>query len=314
MPLFAQVGIGTTTPSIQTMLDITSSTKGFLMPRLSSAERDANLADNDPLTVYPDNTPVLDPIPGPTDYLVEGTMFFNTDINKMQYWDAVNFVWISLKADSAVGNEGSVLMNFPAFGDVGAVKFNLLEELQYEYSWTVSRIDYTGGAATTIPNFNFVLVESTFGPFVKIAFNEADFDLGPSPVTSWPENAPDTTKSGIWDETNNTILENPIEGQVHFWRLVIEYSNDDDDGLIEAVISNPNPLSSFSTSNSSVFVDTETFNTDIETATFIFITIADSFSLPSSLNGGTGYEISFRADEDVTISIRSILRISMFKD
>ena len=37
----AQVGIGTTTPEISSILDIQSTTKGFLLPRLTSAERDA---------------------------------------------------------------------------------------------------------------------------------------------------------------------------------------------------------------------------------------------------------------------------------
>lgn len=37
----AQVGIGTTTPDTSSMLDIKSATKGFLMPRMTSAERGA---------------------------------------------------------------------------------------------------------------------------------------------------------------------------------------------------------------------------------------------------------------------------------
>ncbi|MFE3847954.1 ice-binding family protein [Flavobacterium sp. LB3P45] len=37
----AQVGIGTTTPEISSILDIQSTSKGFLLPRLTSAERDA---------------------------------------------------------------------------------------------------------------------------------------------------------------------------------------------------------------------------------------------------------------------------------
>tara|TARA_B100000809_G_scaffold266928_1_gene333155 strand:- start:21017 stop:22267 length:1251 start_codon:yes stop_codon:yes gene_type:complete len=39
--LYAQVGIGTTTPDNSSLLDVSSSSKGFLMPRLTTAQRDA---------------------------------------------------------------------------------------------------------------------------------------------------------------------------------------------------------------------------------------------------------------------------------
>ena len=38
--LYAQVGIGTTTPDVSSMLDISSNNKGLLMPRLTTTERD----------------------------------------------------------------------------------------------------------------------------------------------------------------------------------------------------------------------------------------------------------------------------------
>ena len=36
---FAQVGIGTTSPSVAAALDVTSTTKGFLPPRMTAAQR-----------------------------------------------------------------------------------------------------------------------------------------------------------------------------------------------------------------------------------------------------------------------------------
>lgn len=39
--LFSQVGIGTTNPDLSSMLDVSSSEKGFLMPRVTTAQRDA---------------------------------------------------------------------------------------------------------------------------------------------------------------------------------------------------------------------------------------------------------------------------------
>lgn len=38
---YAQVGIGTTTPDASAALDITSTTGGLLVPRMTAAERDA---------------------------------------------------------------------------------------------------------------------------------------------------------------------------------------------------------------------------------------------------------------------------------
>ncbi|MCP4802893.1 MAG: DUF1566 domain-containing protein [Bacteroidetes bacterium] len=49
---FAQVGIGTTTPDASSALDITSTTKGFLMPRMTAAQRDAISAPAQGLIIF----------------------------------------------------------------------------------------------------------------------------------------------------------------------------------------------------------------------------------------------------------------------
>lgn len=313
----AQVGIGTTDPSQNTMLEIFSDSKGLLIPRLTTEQRNENLADNDPDTIYPDNLPVLDPIPNPEDYLKEGTLYYNTEFKKYQYWDANALRWVSLMdiKGFASGNDGSVLINFPEYNDAAAVKYNLNSSLQYEYEWTVTRTDYTLGIPQTQSDYTFLLSESVFGPQVIADFDEDDFDIADPPVTRWPENATNTTKSGIWDEVNHTILENPIEGQVHFWRIVIEYevpNGNSQKGSIEASITNPNVLSTFSTSNTTSVIDGQ--GGAIIKSTFLFLSVSDSFSLPSSTSGGLGYNIGFRANTDVTISLRSILRVSIFTD
>ncbi len=50
--LNAQVGIGTVTPDISSVLDITSTTKGLLPPRMTTAQRDAITAPAEGLFVY----------------------------------------------------------------------------------------------------------------------------------------------------------------------------------------------------------------------------------------------------------------------
>ena len=49
---FAQVGIGTTTPDASAALDITSNTKGLLIPRMTAAQRDAISAPAQGLIIF----------------------------------------------------------------------------------------------------------------------------------------------------------------------------------------------------------------------------------------------------------------------
>jgi len=53
---FAQVGINTTTPNTSSMLDVTSSTKGFLQPRMTTLQRIAIVAPATGLQVYDTTT------------------------------------------------------------------------------------------------------------------------------------------------------------------------------------------------------------------------------------------------------------------
>ena len=50
--IFAQVGVGTTTPASSAMLEVSSTTKGFLPPRLTSTERDAITNPAEGLIIY----------------------------------------------------------------------------------------------------------------------------------------------------------------------------------------------------------------------------------------------------------------------
>ncbi|MGK0427618.1 ice-binding family protein [Patiriisocius sp. Uisw_017] len=50
--VFAQVGIGTTTPDVSSILDVSSTSKGLLMPRLNTTERDNILLPATGLMIY----------------------------------------------------------------------------------------------------------------------------------------------------------------------------------------------------------------------------------------------------------------------
>ncbi len=79
------VGIGTTTPNANAILDISSTTKGALLPRLSSAQRD-----------------ILTPR---INAAANGLIIYNNTTLKFNYWDGIK--WNDLVAAGS-GNEGTV--------------------------------------------------------------------------------------------------------------------------------------------------------------------------------------------------------------
>lgn len=67
-PLGSNVGIGTNSPSSSAILELAATDKGFLPPRLTTAQRDA-----------------INPKP-------EGLMIYNATVNIMQYWNGSTWV------------------------------------------------------------------------------------------------------------------------------------------------------------------------------------------------------------------------------
>ena len=52
LPALSQTGIGTTSPDASAQLDVSSTTKGFLPPRMTEFERDAISSPADGLVIY----------------------------------------------------------------------------------------------------------------------------------------------------------------------------------------------------------------------------------------------------------------------
>ena len=101
---FAQTGIGTTTPDASAQLEVSSTSKGFLLPRMELTERDA-IAD-----------PVAGLVVWCTDCATEGELQVYNGIawgksgvapgtvqGQMRYWDGT--AWLVI----APGTEGQVL-------------------------------------------------------------------------------------------------------------------------------------------------------------------------------------------------------------
>lgn len=91
------VGIGTSTPAASATLDISSTTKGFLPPRLSQSQIDA--------------------ISGPP----AGLMVFHTNINKPQYYNGID--WRNFDDTFTIGHpyEGGIIFYIDTTGQHGLI-------------------------------------------------------------------------------------------------------------------------------------------------------------------------------------------------
>lgn len=266
------VGINTSTPNKATVLDITSNKKGILIPRLSDTERDTNLADNDIAT--------KPPLGVVNQSLTSGTLIFNTTTNAFQYWDGELWRQLFVTKNSTRGNDGVVKIN-------------------------------SGGSAEIKPVYNLTASGSGYGTDQQILYS-TPLNFAPSPTTNWPENTvpyPGTTSSIYYTGTTDAAQrwkENPVEGQVHVWRLIASVDpGANSSGSVRSTLLNPD--SGFKvTSVQEVPKGSGSGNI----VTMYFYTIADA----NSIAPGKGYQIFIQADFTCKLTIESLTRISLFKD
>lgn len=291
----AQVGIGTTTPNPNTMLDIDSEEKGVLLPRMTTAQRDANLEDDNPLT------------PPPSD-LEEGTIIFNTDENALQFWSAADQRWSTVgnQGSSNEKNEGVVIMDFPNPIDLGlsAGRVQGVIVIGAEVDNSTGVIATNGGISR-----DTLITRQDFGTPRQLRFNNSEFDLN-ADGTFWPENSPAQTKANVWNEADNTILENPTEGQVHLFNITFRYQKASKDTTVEVNLTNPN--SGFEVNGQHRATEVDLGGSNYYTASVLLLTVADSNSIPGG--SGNGYEISFSANGEIDIEVTKIVRVSLYKD
>lgn len=198
---YAQVGINTTSPNGATVLDIISNQKGILIPRLSDADRNTNLADNDPLTVPPAG--VVNPS------LTNGTLIFNTTSNTFQYWDGTVWRQLFVTTSSQAGNDGVVKVN--------------------------------SGNANVKPSINLSASGSGYGPKQQVLYaTPLVFAASPTtswPETTVP--FPGVT-SNIYISATGKWRENEIYGQVHIWRLIANVTpGSNSSSSVKATFRNP---------------------------------------------------------------------------
>jgi hypothetical protein len=275
----AQVGIGTTTPNGATVLDIESNSKGILIPRLSDLERNSSLADNDLATIPPAGVA--------NSALQVGTLIFNTTENEYQYWDGSQWKAVSTTtAGGGAGNDGSVRVD-----GFGAPVPN-----QTRPSLTV------GG--------NNALAKDW-----KTVFYNSPLSLAPAPTTTWPANSPGTSDIFIYRVADSTFVENPTSGQVHIWRVNIEYTLGSGAAAeLQVRLINPSPLSQFQTAQTIRLIGS---NATTNVVTVVLFTIADDLSIVNPLfPDAKGYKLQLKNDNNqaITVTVRDVARISLFKN
>lgn len=102
MPIgFAQMGIGTTTPDISSMLDIRSTSKGFLAPRMTTAQRNAIASPANGLVVYDTDLGSL--------YFFNGTVW--SAIGSQGGATRTNYVLVKSEADLPTPAAGVITLN-----------------------------------------------------------------------------------------------------------------------------------------------------------------------------------------------------------
>lgn len=155
---YAQIGVGTTTPDLSSAFDVTSTTQGFVAPRLSTSQRDA----------------IASPI--------EGLMIFNTTTHCYEWFQGK--IWFNACVDSDIVVGGAGKKWYP--WNVGALKpaDSPTDYTSYGslYQWGRGSdghqlIVWTSPTAGTIVNGNTNVLSATDTPANSLFIvNDAGFD------------------------------------------------------------------------------------------------------------------------------------------
>jgi len=152
------VGIGTTTPNSTAILDVSSTTQGFLMPRMTAAQIAA--------------------IPNP----VEGSMVYNTDVQCLMYYAKGAFTCaftppLPAPVATNVTVNGIVLMASTLTATYTYIQYNGIAEGSSRYQWySANDASGTGQAALSgATTSTYTVAAPVVGKFVAV---------GVTPVTS----------------------------------------------------------------------------------------------------------------------------------
>ena len=183
------------------------------------------------------------------------------------------------------------------------------------------KLNNAGGVKPSLTNF-------TANQPKYFLYNGGALNFSGSPTTQWPSNILAPVDADFIKPTTFALLENPIQGQVHIWRILYSYENKGSSqniGIVVGLVNGDNSASTFVTSQNqsapSGTVSTPTFDFSVaqpgitnpnrivyEQVTLI--TIADNASI------GTGYRLfagTTITDNDLRITIQSVTRTTLQK-
>jgi hypothetical protein len=191
---FAQTGIGTTTPNASAKLDVYSTNKGFLPPRVT-------------LTSVTDATTIASP--------AEGLLVYNLGSVGLQsgyyYWNGAN--WATIATASSAGN--------------GVVSADLFKLYQEGYSTASGKAPSTDGYSFTVPvsgryefNFNSTGWNSN-GSTIKLTFNVRNG------TTVLGSDYHQSTSSNVWAEYEGRVEVNLNAGVTYNVQVVTTTGNRD---------------------------------------------------------------------------------------
>jgi hypothetical protein len=154
--LFAQVGIGTDNPHSSSILDISSTTQGVLLPRLTNPERDAIVNPTEGLLIYNVTTKDFNYFKTNWKSVSKGYQFVNESAtistNSMQYGDVTGMVITPSQGVHVISYESEISnTNLPVPIHVSAnsllINFNTLYNQLSNYSTVVGTAvaTYSGG-------------------------------------------------------------------------------------------------------------------------------------------------------------------------
>jgi uncharacterized protein (TIGR02145 family) len=155
--LYAQVGIGTQTPQTNSILDITSSTKGVLLPRMTTAQRTTL---GTALTTTPD---VKD----------KGMQVYDTDTNSFWYWDGT--IWAEIGGKNIYAADGTIATD----RNVGVTT-----KLNFDANtFVIDGVNNNVGIGTNAPNSSALLeLNSTNKGLLLPRMTNNEFKAIPNPV------------------------------------------------------------------------------------------------------------------------------------
>ncbi len=146
----------------------------------------------------------------------------------------------------------------------------------------------------TIRSFN----QSEFASFSKFPKTVSNNLPGKDPVNDYDDFIP-----LLHDPVSGAWFENPVPGQTHYWRVIIDYTKPDNRKNKKVVLTVENPVSGFTQQQVFILADKNEFlNFSL---TYDFITVADAVSIAG------GYLLKLKAeDQDLTINNLTVTRVS----